>query len=298
MALNPNEPESSAEVLVSFGGKQGEIDASTFLRSLDCINKTLLELNAELGQGREIQVRIKALTPGSFEVHLAILSILASNLLQQVDWGTASTILKALVDILKLKDLLKKDVPLQIVEKDESVTVVAKSGANVTVERNTFNIYNSNVTIRRSMEENFRALKADPAIDSLSLQDTQKSTLVLIPRADFEELGTGEEIALPEDGYKTVTKLATVSIVKLVWDEKRKWEFVYRNGKISAAISDDSFLSRIDRGESFAKGDALEVELKITQELDPESQTFRDISYCISKVFKHIPRLKQERLNL
>ena len=94
---------------------------------------------------------------------------------------------------------------------------------------------------------------------------------------------------------KIITQPATLNIFKLVWDNKRKWEFYWRGDKISAKIIDETFFKNIDKGEQFAKGDLLEVELQITQIFDKSVNTFinDNNSYQIAKVIHHIPRPTQ-----
>ena len=48
---------------------------------------------------------------------------------------------------------------------------------------------------------------------------------------------------------------------------------------ISAKIADPSFYELIDKGEAFAKGDILEVELQINQKFDESVNTFVTKSY-------------------
>jgi hypothetical protein len=61
-------------------------------------------------------------------------------------------------------------------------------------------------------------------------------------------------------------------------------------------MNDEAFLARIDRGERFAKGDILEVELQIDQVLDPNINTYINKGYQIVHVTAHVPRAEQGSL--
>ena len=60
-------------------------------------------------------------------------------------------------------------------------------------------------------------------------------------------------------------KHTTLNIIRISFDDKLKSDFYFKGNKISVKISDPDFQKRIDNGESFAKGDILEVELEIKQ---------------------------------
>jgi hypothetical protein len=103
-----------------------------------------------------------------------------------------------------------------------------------------------------------------------------------------------EEIA--DDERITITA-ARLNIVKVSFDSKLKWEFIFKGNKISAKSDDPIFQERIDRGESFAKGDILEVELAIKQKFDPTVNTFLNKSYKINRIINHIKREDEPTLN-
>jgi len=87
-------------------------------------------------------------------------------------------------------------------------------------------------------------------------------------------------------------------IFKIVFDDKSKWDFIYRGNKINAKILDDMFYDKVDKGEKFSKGDSLEVDLEITQYFEESVNVFLNRSYTITKVHQHRPREKQLNLKL
>lgn len=63
--------------------------------------------------------------------------------------------------------------------------------------------------------------------------------------------------------------------------------FNFKGNKISAKINDIEFYKRVDKGESFAKGDVLEVELEVKQILKVHINTFINKSYKIRRIINH-----------
>ena len=58
------------------------------------------------------------------------------------------------------------------------------------------------------------------------------------------------------------------------------------------------FYKRVDKGESFSKGDVLEVELEIKQVFESSVNTFINKSYKIKRIINHEKREEQGKLDL
>ena len=87
-----------------------------------------------------------------------------------------------------------------------------------------------------------------------------------------------------------------LSIVRQSFEKDKSCDFIHDNRPITAYIADDGFWEMIDRGERFAKGDKLFVDLERSQEYDKSLDTFVDKSYKVLKVNQHIPRPEQPNL--
>ncbi len=99
------------------------------------------------------------------------------------------------------------------------------------------------------------------------------------------------------DGERKLTEAATVNIVRVSFEENLKWDFYYRGIKISAKIADPKFYELIDKGEAFARGDILEVELQISQKFDESVNTYVTRSYQVNKIVRHLSRNEQQKIN-
>jgi len=94
---------------------------------------------------------------------------------------------------------------------------------------------------------------------------------------------------------RVVHEQCELQIVKAILERShRKWEFMWRGVKISAAISDDNFYKRFFAHEiTIAPGDSLKVRLAIRQQRDPTTAIYSNISYEVVEVIDHIPRVRQ-----
>ena len=136
-------------------------------------------------------------------------------------------------------------------------------------------------------------MKADPEINDYQVLDEHKKSAITVRR---EEFFTGDHNQKEEDqdqNNKTVKSEVIVSIVKASFDKKLKWDFAYEGNKISAYVTDPDFQIRIDKGESFSKGDCLLVDLETTSKWDESIKAALN-TYKIIKVQRHIKPPEQK----
>lgn len=288
----------STDFTVRFGGKLSEVNVNTLLRSLASISTVIDEVSNEIGEGQKLEVKIKALDRGSFLIHIGLIPAEIVDLVRQADWRLASEVIASLVGILTIRKLLKGKKPKKVEEQEDTVIVETESGNTFKIDKRTFNIYNSNVRISEAVSDNFDALLSNSSIEGFSIEGPEENVLFESSRDEFDIMSAKGVTELPEENVKILTQSATLHIRKLVWEKARKWDFVFRGIKISAFIKDDGFFRQIDKGEKFAKGDSLEVELEIRQVFDESVNAFFNDSYTITKVLKHIPRPPQGSFDL
>jgi hypothetical protein len=291
------ESPSEVEFKIRFGGKPNDINVNTLIKSLASVSSVIDELTNEVGGGQKLQIKIKAPEKGSFIIQLGLLPTEITDLLTMANFDIAFKVLGTLVGILTLRKLLKGEKPKEISEDKENINIKTKSGNIFTIEKTIYNINNNNVIINESLADHFEALEADSSIESFEVEDSREKKLFEVPRNEFETMSVREITSIPEENARIIEQAATVHIFKLVWDESRKWEFIFRGNKISALIADKSFFQSIDKGENFSKGDSLEVDLQIKQVFDNSVNTFKNQDYLIKKVHKHIKRPPQGLLS-
>jgi len=280
------------EFRIKYEGKICEINIDTLINSLLSISSSLQEINSEIKSDKKIEIRIKPIREGSFPIDLHIISNFwdaITSIASPNNIYTAASIVAILAGYLQIKKHLLGDKPKQIIS-GENVTVIENSkGSKIEITNQIYNIYTGNTSIDRMLSKGFDGLNEDDNITGFEVLDDDKP-IFKASHDDFSVLATPNPI---DETSRIITDRVMLSVVKVVFIKKRKWNFYYMGNPISAILNDDDFYNRIDAGESFAKGDILEVELEIKQRFDKSVNTFVNESYYITKVIAHIPREKQ-----
>ena len=113
------------KVSLKFEGQTHQIDVKTLTSSLLVFSEALKEINAELHTGKNIDIKIEALKPGSFEVHAIISAICDNNLLSAIAivGGSMDAIAKTYTGIIKLRSWLKKKKETQLLKQRMEIPI-------------------------------------------------------------------------------------------------------------------------------------------------------------------------------
>lgn len=283
---------------IKFDGQQHQVDANVLISSLIHTTTIVQEVNRYLNSGKKIEIKVKALEKGSFLCHIELIETALDslkNLLTKDNIEVGSAIVGTLVGLIELKKFLKGKKPTKVQLEGDTTRIVNKDGNVFIIENATFNIYENSPVVKDALAQNFDALNNDPAITGYEIIDKNEKPLVRVSKDEFTDLSQkSEEI---EEGERKLIEAATVNVVRVSFEESLKWDFYYRGIKISAKISDPKFYELIDKGEAFAKGDILEVELQISQMFDESVNTFVTKSYQVNKIIRHLSRNEQQKIN-
>ncbi|MDR2912856.1 MAG: hypothetical protein LBV38_06160 [Alistipes sp.] len=283
---------------IKFDGQQHQIDANVLIGSLIHTTSIIQEVNKYLDSGKKIDIKVKALEKGSFFISLELVETAIDglkNIFTRENITVAAEVITILTGVIGVKKFLKGRKPRKVDKKGDKTTIINHNGDSITVENLTFNIYETNVTVNDALSQNFEIMESDPAITGFEITDVDENPLVVVNKEEFPDMILkSEEI---RDDERILSEAATMNIVRLSFEESLKWEFYYRGNRISAKIKDPNFQESIDGGESFAKGDILEVELQTTQKWDSSVNTFINKSYQINKIIRHIRRNEEQTFN-
>lgn len=290
------------EFKLKFAGELNEVDASTLGYSLLNVTNLVQEINQELGTGQKIEIKVKAHQPGSFIVHLALDPSQASPLIEWLDptnievaAALAAGIIGTLGALFGLRKKLKGEPPKEIIQKGDDVQIQTRDGNTIIVDQRTYNAYFNNPKVNEALSKTFKTLESDPSIEGFEITDSKEVSLFEVRRDEFPAMALTSSV--PQAQTKSIRQQASLYIVKPSFERNLKWDVVFAGNKIPVSMNDESFLTSIDRGERFGKGDILEVELQIDQTLDPNINTYINKSYQINKVIAHIPRAEQTSLD-
>ncbi len=289
---------SGNDFKIKFDGQQHQVDANVLISSLIHTSTIIQEVNRYLYSGKKIEIKVKALEKGSFLCHIELVETAIDalkNLLTKENIEVGAAIIGTLVGLIEIKKFLKGKKAKAIQQEGDKTKIENKNGEVLIIENATFNIYEHSLVVKDALAQNFDALKNDPAITGFEITDKNEKPLVVVDKSEFEDLSQkSEEI---EEGERKLIEAATVNIVRLSFEENLKWDFYYRGIKISAKIADPAFFELIDKGEAFAKGDVLEIELQINQRFEESVNTFVTKSYQVNRIIRHLARNEQQKIN-
>jgi len=287
---------------ITYGGGD-TIDANTYINSLIHFTNIAQEVNKSISKDEKIEIRVKANIKGSFIVDLVVRALdnpeAVRGIFSKENISYVKEVVNTIGEVYKVaKHLLGKKPKSIKSDKDVSVQIENNNGQTQVFDFRGANLYIINPEIRNAIAQEFETLENDPNVSSFEIADTDGNDVVTIERDDFYAISSaGSEIETGED-EKIVTKNATLNIVSLDLEFKKKWDFYYLGNKISAKIKDDAFGQQIDKGERFGKGDSLEVDLDIKQQFDKTANTYINKGYTVVKVIKHIERGTQMKIDL
>jgi hypothetical protein len=276
---------------IKFDGEQHQIEANVLINSLIHTTSIIQELNRALDTGKKIDVKIKALEKGSFLIHIELIETALGtfkNLLTKDNIETASFVIGGLVGLIELKKFLGGKKEKSKSNEGDKVRIENESGDVIYVESFVQIIYERNPVVRDALSNNFETLDNDNSITGFEITDKNEKPLIRVDRDDFHTMAIKSEEIF--DDEKIIVQSANLNIVRLSFDKKLKWEFYFKGNKVTVKVDDPNFQNRIDNGESFAKGDVLEVDLEIKQKFDSTVNTYVNKSYKIKKITNHIKR--------
>ena len=283
---------------IKFDGQQHQVDAQILISSLIHTTTVIQELNTYFNTGKRIEIKVNALEKGSFLIHIELIETaldLLKNLLTKDNLLFATGIISGLVGLIEIKKHLRGKKPKEI-KKDGGTTIIINENNDVlNISSDIYNIYETNIVVNDALSQNFDVLDNDPAITAFEITDKNENPYVRVDRTDFKDLSLKSEQI--DDDRKSIIELTRLNIVRLSFEENLKWDFYYRGNKISAKISDPNFYELIDKGEAFAKGDTLEVELQINQLFEESVNTFINKSYQINRIINHYKKTEQKKID-
>lgn len=291
------------EFKLRFDSNKHEIDASTLIVTLSNISTIIQEINKEFNSDRNLEIRIKTFEQGSFQIDVELVHsfIIGSVPLFAAEYAKhIPTIIKTLVDLTHLHKFLKGTKGKEKIEEDGKVKVERPDGHQMIIHNSgVLNFYNGNTSIPQAFAQTFGKLNNNPAINGFEVRDSANNPLVTVDRECFEVLSHLTFEQESEETNIVFDNKAHLSVTKISFEAtaRTRWDFKYKGQKISATISDNTFLQKVKEGlQRFGNGDMLEVDLEIQQVYEPSVNSFINKVYTVAKVHTHIPRVDQQSI--
>ena len=292
--------EASKNYTFKYEGDLEYIDINTLLVSQLNFIQAINEIQAVSHPDIKLNIKVKPLPEGSFQIELLMAFESLSNLFKHATEAATLLPITDVFDILgkiiELKKFLGGEKPTRIEIKGNTVELFKFDNSKHTTTNNIYNITVNSPGIGEGVRRAFEVIEADNEIKGINILDNKNESVMEVKRESFKVLSQVSE--LKEEKTETESKSKViVSVFRIVFGDG-VWQFYYDGHKISAPITDAAFRQRVNLGEKFASGDALEVDLTINKIFDETANAFINRSYNINKVHKHIPRAEQSQMEL
>ncbi len=284
--------KTTKNLKIVFNGDAHEIDADVLIKSLVNYSIVAQEASAYISLDSKINIKIKAIQKGSFELLLGVVADAGSNLFSVEGIDYAASIVVIVGGLYKLKKWLSNNGEPEIVKYNNNNTVNIKNrNGNITISNNVLHIYQSSEKTREGLKKTFEALKDTEEIESFEIIDQENDEEIFhANKKDFDSMASdiGD---IEQKKQKEIKIKQELSVFKIVFKENHKWEFFYKGNRIYALITDQNFINKVSRGEvAFRSGDRMVADMEIIQVFNETANVFINDEYFITKVLKHIPR--------
>lgn len=274
--------------VIYFGGKPSEVDAYTFANALVATADAFREINAQVNPGFALELRLEAVGEGSFKARVREKPSGIKGLLR---YGRDFIVMPIFVTWFYTTFMQEK---AEITVNTDEV-IIQNGKDRIIVPRSAYDQAQRLPNKEKVSQHVARALTAverDPSITSFGILkdlDGDEPPAFLIERDQFAII-RAMATTVEGSGKRSITEPATISILKAIIEKSdRKWEFVWRGVKISAAVKDPIFWADLKmRRYLIGSGDALEVQLQIDQLWDDDAKVWLNGAYSVVRVDRYI----------
>lgn len=289
----PNSLKQSVTYTFKYNSDADSIDLNTLLLSQIHFSTILNEIKNEVASDAELSIRLKPLKKGSIPFDLSLSLNWIEQLFDRDKISYLANIVEILGFIILIKQFLKGEKPTEIIVEEGQTTII-KDGAKITVPHKSYKLYSKDGVLNEALEKSFEAIEKDEEITGLEILDKNKKPVVEVPRDSFSDMSKPNELLTDKIEKKYIS--ANLRVFKVVFGSGYKWQFYLQGRKISAEVKDPVFMSRVNEGEAFAKGDIIEADLEIDQIFDTGINDYIDKDFKVLTVKNHIPRSEQKKL--
>ncbi len=283
-------------LVMKFNKDDHQIDVDTYISVLGSLSIIAKEVNYEKNNNSDIQLNIVAQKEGSFESVIEFACIAAPLLIQSLP--TIVDIVNTVIELYKIKQVSNNIDPTKTqYMEDNRVQFFNNSGQGIlTVNNNTYNIYNNNQTVQDAMASSFNKINKDKTVTGFKMSSDEEE--VNFDKDEFTAMS--KKITIEPQDSEEQTKAATLVVVKPILEKNHgKWSFYLNGALINADIKDNLFLDEVENGErSFRAGDRLMVELQIKSDYNDIYKIYIPKSYTILRVKSHLTATEAVRLDM
>ena len=299
---------STARFRISYDGdalRDGRMDVRDLAPALMAVGTLFDAANRSLNgpDGPSVAVNVTATDTGSFEIALEVIQT-AHSVYEQAKGFLVGEDVTAAVNLVTLVTASaapgggliwmirrlggKKPAKVEKLNPDTVRLTLSLEGPPETIEvpLQTLRLY-QDVAVRKAVEGVVHdPLKKDGIDTFKAFEDNAKHPVVV------KEEDAGAFAAPEVEGKIVVDEVHTkaLTIVHLAFKGDRKWRFYDGQAQLSATITDEDFLRRVDANEPFTKSDVLRCQVRVVQ---TQTSSGLKTEYTVEKVLEHIPPMRQ-----
>lgn len=277
-------------VSFKFDGQVEEVDINTFTHVMINYAKVVEAAAKEVDENAPVRINVRAVNPGCLDVIIGIVQENLGPLFQDpvTTVNTVAAIVNIAGDVYKFKKHLGKNGKVKeakAVDASNSVSITTENGAVTLIDKRTYNIYVNSPEVSKAVNSSFEILDNDERIDSLTMSKVSSGEkLFSATHNEFSEIASSP--SYEDDSIRHIVSEETLIVIKPVLEKtsRKKWEFLWNNITIKAAIADKAFIENLDT-KTFGIGSTMKVNLDKTQEYSEELGAYKNVKYEVKQVF-------------
>ena len=285
-----------------FEGQVEEVDINTFTHVMMNYAKVVEAAAKEVDENSPMRINVRAVKPGCLNVVLGIVQnsfggLFADPVTTRDTVVAVITIAGALYGFKKHLGKNGKIAKAQPTNNAQQIEITTDNGSTTIIDNHVYNIYINNPEVDKAINASFDTLENDERIESLSMSKVSSGEkLFTANRDEFAEIANSP--SFEGSNIRHVISNERLIVIKPVLEKtsRKKWEFLWNNISIKAAILDSSFINNTLAKQAFGIGTVMDVELDITQEFSEDLQAFTNKKYEIKEVIDVTKKPENQRL--
>lgn len=285
-----------------FEGQVEEVDINTFTHVMMNYAKVVEAAAKEVDENSPMRINVRAVKPGCLNVVLGIVQnsiggLFADPVTTRDTVVAVITIAGALYGFKKHLGKNGKIAKAQPTNNAQQIEITTDNGSTTIIDNHVYNIYINNPEVDKAINSSFDTLENDERIESLSMSKVSSGEkLFTANRDEFAEIANSPSFEGSNIRHAISNERLIVIRPVLEKTSRKKWEFLWNNISIKAAILDSSFIDNTLAKQAFGIGTVMDVELDITQEFSEDLQAFTNKKYEIKEVIDVTKKPENQRL--
>jgi hypothetical protein len=276
--------------------RDGAMDVRDLAPALLAVGQLFDAVNSVLnGDSARVRVQVTAHETGSFQIGLEVVQTLEEHLvalLTRRDVLAASVLVTFVFGTPAQNGLMwvikkcRGKTPTKIERLSDSTVKLVIDGETFEAPVQLLRIY-QDVAVRAAAQKLIEEPLSKEGIDIFEIREQKQSVL----RVEKKEAQFFARPAIPDETLVDEVRRSAYSIISLAFKEDNKWRLNDGNNAISASISDEEFLQKVDSNQiSFSKGDILLCDVKVIQK---QTDQGLKTEYTVIRVLEHRPAVRQ-----